>query len=295
MAWWEEQHRFTTGYLETWRTDSGRGRIVATAALVGIVHLFAVLGFAQPYIPLSLAVPLAALLGPAGVWGVAIGAVLGALATGAPLVSVLMMPIGAFLAAIIGRTLWLQLAYPYRIRPFSAAAAIFPLAIVGSTIGVSLYVGGLAVFEDIGFATTLPTTLWTTVIAAGVLAPVLVGIGSQFADTPISGLTIPPRRWLLSIVVVSAITALWLVATLVLDFLRTDLRANPDLVVVMVRQLPPVLDRLVLVVGGRWGWIFHAVFAIVAVALIAATLSVAGSTRTSPIEGWFRWRGNAGR
>lgn len=276
MAWWDEQHRFTTGYLEVWSDEAGRARIVWIGLLTGLLHFLAVVFVAHPDLSLSLAVPFAAILGPAGAWGIAIGAVLGALSSGAAPLTVVLLPMATLITAVIGRTLWLQLAYPYRIRPFTAAVAVLPLAVLATTLGTTLFVGGHAALGDVGFGTTLPTLLAMHLSVAIVVAPPFVAIGSQLTDTPISGLTIHPRRWALSVVIVGIATLCWLGATLVLDMLRTDLRANPSLQELMARQLPPVLDRLVLIAGGRWGWILHVAIAILAMAIIIFTIASAG-------------------
>lgn len=280
MAWWEEHQQYTGGYAAIWSRDDGPSRIVSIAVVTAILHFLGIVFFARAGIPAAIAVPMAAVFGPAGAWGVAIGSLVGELASGGTMVFIIFVPLATFFTAVIGRTLWLQLAYPHRIRPLYAAAAILPVAIVGTLVGTGLTVGGAAAFGDVGFAASLPTVLGDRLLLAAIIAPPFVAAGARWTHVRVSGMTISPIRWMWSVVIAGAITVGWLIGAVILDLLRADIRASPGLREEIMRRLPPVLDLLFLYASGPWGWTLQFMLATVAAMLVF--LTVVSTQLTSP-------------
>lgn len=275
MAWWDERTRLATGYRKVWASADGPTTIVRIALGIAIIHLIAVVLFAQSGLPGALAVPLAVVFGPAGVWGVAIGAGIGWLATSGIGVAPVFAALGTLAAGLVGRSLWLQLAYPYRRRPGSALLAIVPVALVGTTVGTGAATVGIAIFTGFGFATFLPTVLGDQLLLTAVVSPLILILASRRADTPVSGMRVSIERWTASLLLAGLITCVWLAVALFLDLLRTDVRATPDLRAELVEGMPTGIDLLVQFAAGPWGWTLQLLLAIVAAILVATVIVIA--------------------
>lgn len=284
MAWWEEHRRSARAYATVWNEPEGPARIVSLALTVAAVHFVAVLTVARTGVPYAVAVPLAAVFGPAGAWGVAIGVGLGELMTGGIGIVPLVAFLDVFACAVIGRSVWLSLAYPYRRRPALAAAAILPVAAAAVLVGAGIAATLLSTVNIASFAIVAWSLVVERLLLLPLFAPPIVFVGTLRGDVPVTGLTLPRRWWLGAVVRIAAVAGAWLLAASVLSLARADIRSMPDVGVAAAERLPPVLDHLFLLVTGPYGWLLELVLATVAITLVWTILEDADGPASRPVR-----------
>lgn len=284
MAWWEEHRRSAMAYVTVWNESEGPARIVSLALTVAAVHLVAVFTVARTGVPYAIAVPLAAVFGPAGAWGVAFGVGLGELMTGGIGIVPFVAFLDVFACAAIGRSIWLSLAYPYRRRPGLAAAAILPVAVAAVLVGAGIAATILSTLGLASFAIVASSLVIERLLLLPLFAPPIVFVGTLRGDVPVTGLTLPRRWWIGAVVRIAAVAGAWLVAGSVLSLARADIRSMPAVGAAAAERLPPVLDHLFAFVTGSYGWILEVALAPVAIALVWAILGDADGPHSGPVR-----------
>ena len=274
MAWWDERRRLTAGYLTVWRRPIGPTRITRIAITIAILHVLAALIVTESGLALAVAVSIAAVYGTAGVWGVTIGGGLGWIAVSGVGFSSFVATLGIFTAGFIGRSLWLQLAYPYRRRLRVATVPIMIVSIICTAAGVGVHSVAMGLLTGEGIASTLPTLLQDQLLLAAILSPITIAVGAHRYDIPVSGMRVPIERWVLSVVLIGLTIALWLWTAFVLDQFRAAVAASPELLGEVLASLPTA-EVLIAFAAGPWGWTLHLVFGLLTGILILLAIAIA--------------------
>jgi len=262
------------GYRAVWTDRERTRRVLVVSVAVALAQALVVVLFSVTVLPYALAVPLAVLLGPAAVWGVAIGAVfyeLGAAGLGR-------YPVVVFadllVCGVVGLTLWDARSNVWIRRPRLALVAIVPVALVATVVGAGVATVLAVALGTIGLTAVLVERL----LLVAVLAPGLLAVGSRFVRLP-RGRETPPRRWVVTLAAVALVAVGWLVGTLLFDLVRRDVQMFPALGDAIEGAVPPPTDQFVIAFG-PWGSAVVLVGAVVALALIALVLRLGFSGPT---------------
>ena len=258
-------------YREIWAKADGVNAILAITLGVAVIHALSVFLLTITVIPHALVVPLAVVLGPPAVWGVALGAVFYELAAAGISLAPVVLFVDLFICAIIGRELWNSLPNATLQRPVIAMLLVIPVAIVASLVGAGTAVVLSGLLVNAGIEAYLPALLMERLLLATIVAPLVLGVGYGWNRPEWDKREMSMRRWFGTVATIGIIATGWIAVTFLFSLVRRDVQLVPDIGHEIAKALPYPLDMTVTFTFGPYGWIVHpigAVFALCCVGLI---------------------------
>ena len=259
-------------YLDVWSRPDRVQQILLIAIGIAALQLILTLVVAITEFTPAVVVPIAIVFGPAGLWGVAIGAVFAELALGGVGVAPVARFVDVTITGILGVALWRRLPRTLSRQRFWQVIAIIPVAVSASIIGGG--VNGLVVglIGGYGVAAILPALLVDRIWLAAVLSPLLVALLAQHTRPVIrpAGMS----RWVaLGVIVgVSVLAVAWILGTALFGLAHRDRLAFAYVGDALAAAIPAPVDAVALALTGAWAWTIYVLGAVLAGFLLMALL-----------------------
>ena len=259
-------------YWGVWMDTPGVRRILLVTVAIVMIHTLAVFSAGVVALPGALVTPAAILLGPAGVWGVAIGATVFELGAAGLSTMAIARMVELLASGIIALALWRRLPRTYRGIPRRAVVAVIPIAVVAALIGAGVSIVTIAASGGPGAAALVPVETGNRVALSLVLAPAIVGLWQQYYPRQWDGDGVSLGRWVLTTGSIGILALAWLLGTGLFGLVHRDRLAFEYIGAAFEAAFPTPVDRLVLLLSGEHGWVTYVIGAAVVAILIGFVL-----------------------